>query len=96
MPEEKTRLEILKVHTKKMPLAKDVDINTLATGTRDFSGADLENLCREAGMEAIRENKKQITKEHFEKAMEKIKPSSTKEYKERMEKFKESVSYMFG
>ncbi len=98
MPEEKTRLEILKVHTKKMPIAKDVNLEELAKETNGFSGADLENLCRESGMEAIREDKnaKTITKKHFERAKEIIKPSSTKEYKERLDKFKESTSYMFG
>lgn len=98
MPEEKTRLEILKVHTKKMPLEKDMDLNLLVSETKNFSGADLENLCREAGMEALREDikTKHVSKKHFKKAMEIIKPSGKKEYKERMEKFKDSTSYMFG
>ncbi|MCC7552384.1 CDC48 family AAA ATPase [Candidatus Micrarchaeota archaeon] len=98
MPEEDTRLEILKVHTSKMPLDKNVDLKEIASETDSFSGADLENLCREAGMEALRENikTKQVSKKHFERAKEIIKPSTKKEYKERLEKFKESTSYMFG
>jgi hypothetical protein len=54
-PDLKTRLEILKIHTKNMPL-KDVDLKELATKTEGFSGADIEALCREAAMFALREN----------------------------------------
>ncbi|NVM52389.1 MAG: CDC48 family AAA ATPase [Candidatus Helarchaeota archaeon] len=54
-PDIKERLNILKVHTREMPLAPDVDLNELTARTEYFSGADLENLCREAGMMAIRE-----------------------------------------
>ncbi|MHA1648881.1 MAG: AAA family ATPase, partial [Candidatus Helarchaeota archaeon] len=54
-PNREERLEILKVHTKNMPLAEDVDLNSIAARTEYYSGADLENLCREAGMIAIRE-----------------------------------------
>jgi transitional endoplasmic reticulum ATPase len=54
-PSFEERLEILKVHTREMPLASDIDLKNLAAGTENFSGADLENLCREAGMMAIRE-----------------------------------------
>ncbi len=54
-PDREERLQILKVHTRRMPLASDVDLEELASKTDFFSGADLENLCREAGMMAIRE-----------------------------------------
>ncbi|MHA1322559.1 MAG: CDC48 family AAA ATPase [Candidatus Helarchaeota archaeon] len=54
-PDFESRLEILRVHTRNMPLAPDVDLSELAKITEFFSGADLENLCREAGMAAIRE-----------------------------------------
>ena len=53
-PDEQTRLEVFKVHTSKMPLAKGVDLAGLAHKTDGYTGADIENLCREAGMEAIR------------------------------------------
>ncbi len=52
-PEEEGRLKILEVHTKKMPLAKDVDLHDIARKTEGYVGADLENLCREAGMMAF-------------------------------------------
>lgn len=54
VPDESTRLEIFKVHTAKMPLAKAVDLKELAHRSDGHTGADIENLCREAGMEAIR------------------------------------------
>jgi transitional endoplasmic reticulum ATPase len=77
MPDEKARLQILKIHTKKMPL-KGVKLEELAKKTEGFSGADLENLCREAGMMAIREGKDHVTMKHFEKALETVKPSVSK------------------
>ncbi|MEM3859693.1 MAG: CDC48 family AAA ATPase, partial [Candidatus Micrarchaeaceae archaeon] len=57
MPDEETRLAILKVHTKHMPLSKDVNLEELAKLTDNYTGAELENLCREAGLYAIKENK---------------------------------------
>ncbi|MFH1229192.1 MAG: CDC48 family AAA ATPase [Candidatus Aenigmatarchaeota archaeon] len=75
-PDEKTRLEILKVHTKAMPL-KGVSLDKLAKETDGYSGADLEALSREAGMFALREDlkAKEITAKHFDKALKKVKPS---------------------
>ncbi len=55
-PDETARLAILQVHTKKMPLAKDVDLKAIAKKAEGYSGADLEGLVREAGMIALREN----------------------------------------
>ncbi len=79
-PEQKTRLEILKIHTAKMPLAKDIDLGEVALKTAGFSGADIEAVCREAAMLALRENikAKQVTMKHFEKALEDRKPSLSK------------------
>ena len=76
-PDKKTRLEILKVHTRKVPLAKDVDLKKLADMTEGFSGADLAGLAREAVMISLRENKdaKEVKMKHFKKALEKIIPS---------------------
>ncbi|MEM7819802.1 MAG: CDC48 family AAA ATPase [Candidatus Aenigmatarchaeota archaeon] len=88
-PDEETRLEILKVHTRNIPLGKDVDIKKLAKETTGFSGADLEALCREAAMNAMRRDIKstEVTKSDFDKAMKEIKPSVSEE----MNKFYESV-----
>ncbi len=75
-PDEKTRLRVLEIKTKDMPL-KGVDLKKLAKETEDFSGADLEALAREAGMFALRENKKanEVNAKHFEKAKEGVKAS---------------------
>ncbi len=90
-PDEKGRLEILKVHTRNMPLDKDVDLKELAKKTEGFSGADLEALCREAAMNALREdiNAKKVKRKHFEKAMERITPSITPDMIKYYEKFVE-------
>jgi len=79
-PDEKTRLEIFKVHTKGMPL-KGVNLEKLAKETEGYSGADIEALCREAAMFALREDikAKEVTSKHFEKALKKVKPSITED-----------------
>ena len=71
-PDVKGREEILKVHTRKTPLASDVDVDKIARGTPGFSGADLENLVNEAALQAARENKARIEMEDFEKAKDKV------------------------
>lgn len=70
-PDEASRLSILKVHSKSMPVDKTVDFADIAKKTEGFSGADLEALCREAGMEALREQPvvDKVTKRHFEAAL---------------------------
>jgi len=80
-PDDAARLSILKAHTKKMPLDKNVDLRKISMETDYFSGADLEGLCREAGMIALRENEDAdiIKRSHFVKAMQKIKPSLNKD-----------------
>lgn len=81
VPDKEGRKEILKVHTRKMPLASEVDINELAELTEGFSGADIEALCREAAMNALRRdiNSEYVTKKDFEEALKVISPSVTKE-----------------
>jgi len=88
VPDKKSRLEIFKIHTKGMPLAKDVSIEFFAEKTEGFVGADIEALCREAAMLALRDNMgvKEVRKKYFEEAMKKVSPSVTendsKKYKE--------------
>ena len=79
-PEEEGRLKILEVHTKNMPLAKDVNLQDIARRTEGYVGADLENLCREAGMMAYRENSDatEVNQDAFLKAMKSIRPSIDK------------------
>ncbi|MEM4397369.1 MAG: CDC48 family AAA ATPase, partial [Candidatus Woesearchaeota archaeon] len=80
-PDEKGRLEILKIHTKGMPLAKDVDLEELAKKLEGYVGADIEGICREAAMIALRENIKadKIYLKHFEEAIKEVSPSVSKE-----------------
>jgi len=84
VPDIKTRKEIFKVHTKGMPLDKDVDVSQLVEKTEGYVGADVESICREAAIFALREDMKAktIKMKHFEKALEKVRPSATKEVAE--------------
>jgi len=78
-PNEEGRLQIFKIHTKDMPLAKDVDLRELARLTKGYSGADIESICREAAIIALRRdiNSKEVTFADFKKALKKIGPSIT-------------------
>jgi len=93
-PDKKARLQIFKIHTKSMPLEKDVDLDELSELCENYSGADIEALCREAAMLAIRENDeaKKVKRSHFEKAMEAVRASITPN----MMKFYEKVSETLG
>jgi len=76
-PNEESRLEIFKIYTKDIPLVKDVDLTELARKTKSYSGADIQAVCREAAMSALRRNinSKQVTFADFQKATEKIGPT---------------------
>ena len=80
-PDRAARLEILKVHTRRMPLAEDVDLAKIAEVTEGYSGSDLALLVREAGMMAMREdvNIDRVYMRHFEAALKKVRPSITPE-----------------
>jgi cell division protease FtsH len=71
-PDVKGREGILQVHTKKIPLADDIEIRTLARGTAGFSGADLANLVNEAALNAARYNQKTVRMMDFEFAKDKV------------------------
>lgn len=79
-PGVEAREEIFRVHTKSMPL-KGVDVSVLASKSEGYAGADIEAVCREAAIIALREDikSKEVTLAHFEKALDKVKPSITKE-----------------
>ncbi len=81
VPDEKAREKIFEVHLKGMPLNKNIQIKELAKKTEGYVGADIEGLCREAAMIALREklDTKKIDAEHFNKALTKIRPSVDKE-----------------
>jgi transitional endoplasmic reticulum ATPase len=84
LPEEKDRLAILRVHTRAKPLTAEVDLKALARRSEGFSGADLESLCREAGLAAIREflakgsdqplSAFEVSAKHFELAFDRVSP----------------------
>ena len=76
-PDNDSRLAIFKIYTKGMPLAKDVNLSQLVMLTKKYSGADIEALCREAGLNALRSDikAKEVNNSDFRKAAEKIGPS---------------------
>ncbi|MCW5828735.1 MAG: ATP-dependent zinc metalloprotease FtsH [Deltaproteobacteria bacterium] len=71
-PDVKGREEILRVHTKKVPIGKDVDLSVIARGTPGYVGADLENLVNEAALLAARRNKDAVYMEDLEEAKDKV------------------------
>ncbi len=95
MPDQNSRFEIFMVHTRKMPLDKDIDIYELASLTDNYTGAEIENVCREAGMNAIRTNRDIVKAEDFMKALKEIKPAIPKEVAERIKRFKEEPETMY-
>ncbi|MCL4364776.1 MAG: AAA family ATPase [Candidatus Marsarchaeota archaeon] len=82
LPNEAGRLEIFKVHTSGMPLDQDVKFVQLAKAAEGYSGAEIENVCREAGMNAIRHKEKSVHAEDFAYALGKIKPMVNENIKE--------------
>ncbi|XP_053573426.1 ribosome biogenesis protein SPATA5L1 [Bombina bombina] len=77
-PDEKARLSVLKICTTTMPLDPDVCLENLAADTASYSGADLQNLCKEAALVALHVNGLQtssVKQEHFQKALTSVKPS---------------------
>ncbi len=72
MPSSKARLDIFKIHTRKMALADAVDIDVLVGMTEGASGADIRNICMEAGMFAVRGTRDHITDGDFKKAVNKV------------------------
>ena len=91
-PDEKSRLEIIKILTKKMPLSNDVKLQEIAIATQNFSGSDLTSLCREAAVHAMRNNSVKISSQDFAKSLKQIKPSITKEVDQWYSNVKESIS----
>ena len=95
MPNAEARLAIFKVHMKRMPLDKDVDMLELANSTENYTGAEIENIVREAGMNAIRNKRDIVRKEDFTKALHEIRPAVPKEVTERIRRFREEPESMY-
>ena len=95
-PDYEARLEILKIKTRNMPLAEDVNLEELAKRMEGYSGADIDSVCREAALNALRRdiNAKEVTLKDFEEAMAGIAPSITPEmekwYRDMEKRFKEA------
>ncbi|MEM1953136.1 MAG: CDC48 family AAA ATPase [Candidatus Caldarchaeum sp.] len=99
-PDKAARLAIFKIHTREMPLDKDVDLEQLAAITEGYTGADIEAIVREAAILAARENinAQVVSLRHFEKALAKIKPSvgaeEKAEYDRIVSNFRKSMAYI--
>ncbi|MCS7133857.1 MAG: CDC48 family AAA ATPase [Candidatus Caldarchaeum sp.] len=99
-PDKSARLAIFKIHTREMPLDKDVDLDQLAAITEGYTGADIEAVVREAAIVAARENinAQTVSMKHFERALAKIKPSvgaeEKAEYDRIVSNFKKSMAYI--
>ncbi|WP_433623547.1 CDC48 family AAA ATPase [Halomicrococcus sp. NG-SE-24] len=103
VPDETARRAIFEVHTRDKPLADDVDLDSLASDTEGYVGADIEAVCREAAMAASREfvnsvspeeigesvGNVRIKAEHFEQALDEVTPSVTDETRERYDQIEE-------
>jgi transitional endoplasmic reticulum ATPase len=91
VPDEAGREEILKVHTRDTPLAKDVSLGWLVKQTAGFVGADLEGLVREAAMFALRQNPdaEHVTRKDFEEALKKMRPSVSEDTAKRYKKMED-------
>ena len=76
-PDEKSRLEILKLYTKNMPIAKDIDLKEISKKLEGYTGADIEALCREAGLTALRADIKAkiVNQKDFDSGLERVKPT---------------------
>ncbi|HDN86420.1 MAG TPA: ATP-dependent metallopeptidase FtsH/Yme1/Tma family protein [Candidatus Omnitrophica bacterium] len=92
-PDIKGREEILRVHTRKIKLASNVDLNVLAKQTPGFSGADLENLCNEAALLAARKGKEAVEMEELQEAIERVVAGPQRKSKVISKKEKEIIAY---
>ena len=91
-PDEKGRLEIIKILTGKMPLANDVKLQEIAVSTQSYTGADLAALCREAAVHAMQNNSSKISSADFSAGLKKVHPSITNEVDQWYNNVKEGIS----
>ncbi|MEM4971407.1 MAG: CDC48 family AAA ATPase, partial [Sulfolobales archaeon] len=96
-PDRKARLEILKIHTRRVPLAPDVDLEKLADMTNGFTGADLEALVREAVMLALREKleAREVSMKYFLEALKVVKPSLSEDVMEKYQSIEKTLRSLF-
>jgi len=90
-PDDTSRLQIFKIYTKKIPLGADINIEALGKSTNGYSGADIQAVCNEAAMNAVRRGLKMVDQVDFNKALENVGPTVTSD----MEKWYHSVAQQF-
>ncbi len=95
IPDEDARKEIFKIHTKHMPLAVDVDIDKLAVDTGSFVGADIEAVCREAGLCAMKRGEDMVKMSDFQDVLQKVHPSVDEEILEMYEDMESEMEKTF-
>jgi len=91
-PDEKSRLEIIKILTDGMPLANNINLNEIAVSTQNYTGADLASLCREAAVNAMQRDSVNISSNDFALGLKRIRPSITKEIDKWYSDIKSEVS----
>ncbi|MBW2998915.1 AAA family ATPase, partial [Candidatus Woesearchaeota archaeon] len=98
VPDEESREKIFEVHTKGMPLAEDVNVKEMARTSDGYVGADIEAICREAAILALRKNikAKKVNKNNFDDAMQKVHPSVNKDIKEAYENLSKQFTMKKG
>jgi transitional endoplasmic reticulum ATPase len=92
-PDNEARKKIFEIYTKNMPLAEDVDLSHLSDITKNYSGADINGLCREAALNALRKNveAKKVTMADFQEAMKKRKPTISPDMESWYKRFMQQV-----
>ncbi len=93
VPDEESRKSIFEIYIEKMT-TEDIDTSKLASKTKGYVGSDIDGVCREAAMIALRENPKieKVTMEHFKKALDVVRPSVDKDVEEAYDKLKDYFS----
>lgn len=92
-PDEKGRFEIIKLLTKQMPLSGEIDLKEIAVATKGYSGADLVAVCREAAVNAMRNNSPKINSVDFSTALKNVKPSITKGVEDWYSTVKDNITF---
>ncbi len=92
-PDEKAREEILRIITQPMPFVDDVNLAFIAQSTKNFSGADLVALCREAAVSAMQNKSETVSNADFAKAIRLVRPSITKDVEEWYDSIKKNITY---
>jgi len=91
-PDEKSRLDIIKILVDGMPLASDINLNEIAVSTQNYTGADLASLCREAAVNAMQRDSSKISSNDFAIGLKRVRPSITKEINKWYSDIKAEVS----